>query len=151
MNQNIRKIVQILAIIVVALLVVNFGYQIWRKMHPSAGGHPCDIQTTLTCTTRMSNNQAVSLSISPQPIKANQLTTATIIFSNIGPVVAQLRVYPVNATLQPQQVLPLTITNNVATVNFTVPNGVEAPRWVALITFQVGNTATAVPFRFELR
>lgn len=151
MNTSSRRGIQTIAIIVVALLVINFGYQVWRKMHPQVGGHPCDIQTTTTCTTKMNNGQAISLSVEPRPIQAGQETTATIHFTNLTPDLAQLRVYPVNATLQPQQVLPLTLNNGVATIQFTVPEGIEAPRWVALVTFQVGTTATAVPFRFVPR
>lgn len=151
MKNPSRTAIQTLAIIVVALLVINFGYQIWRKMHPTVGGHPCDIQTSATCTTKMNNGQAVSLSVSPRPIQAEQTITATITFTNLVPDKAQLRVYPVNADLQPQQVLPLTIQDGVATLQFSIPSGIDAPRWVALVTFQVGTTATAVPFRFVLK
>jgi hypothetical protein len=151
MNDSSRRAIQKIAIVVVALLVINFGYQIWRKMHPQVGGHPCDIQSTVTCNTKMNNGQAISLSVNPRPIQVEQDITATIRFTNLIPNLAQLRVYPVNATLQPQQVLPLTINNGVATVKFSVPSGVDAPRWVALVTFQVGTTATAVPFRFVVK
>ncbi len=148
MNFAKRRGIQIFAILVVAALVVNFGYQIWRKMHPQVGGHPCDIQVMATCTTKMNNGQAISFSVKPRPIQTEKASTATITFVNLVPDQAQLRIYPVNTTLQPQQVLPLTIQNGIATVTFTVPSGITAPRWVALVTFQVGTTATAVPFRF---
>lgn len=150
MNQKLKRSIQSIAIIVVVLLVLNFGYQIWTKMHPVVGGKPCDIQTTKTCTTQMNNGQAVSFSVDPKPIRETQGTTATITLTNIIPDKAQLLVYPVNNSLQPQQLFPLTFNKGIATVTFTVPSGISAPKWVALVTLQVGITATAIPFRFVL-
>lgn len=150
MNQTLKRSIQFIAIIVVVLLVLNFGYQMWTKMHPTVGGKPCDIQTTKTCTTQMNNGQAVSFSVSPRPIREEQSTTATITLTNITPDKARLLVYPVNNDLQPQQLFPLTFTKGVTTVTFTVPSGISAPKWVALVTLQMGTTVTAIPFRFVL-
>ena len=150
MNQTLKRSIQSIAIIVVVLLVLNFGYQIWTKMHPTVGGKPCDIQTTKTCTTQMNNGQAVNFSVSPRPIREEQSTIATITLTNIIPDKAQLLVYPVNNNLQPQQLFPLTFSKGVATVTFTVLSGISAPKWVALVTLQMGTTVTAIPFRFVL-
>ncbi|MFN7098671.1 MAG: hypothetical protein ACK4PR_14115, partial [Gammaproteobacteria bacterium] len=74
------RIAQVIGIIGVSLLVINFVYQLWRVHivnQNKTTANLCDLQVG-SCTKQLPNNQAITFSITPTPIQTDSPSQVTV-------------------------------------------------------------------------
>jgi hypothetical protein len=142
---------QIIGIIGITILLVNFGYQLWRQHNARATQALCDIQKT-SCTKHLPNNATLALTITPRPIKLNTDLTVSVTITQLHPDAVALFLFPIPATKPATAPIVLQQDNNgiytgVARLNST---GVANQHWVAMVMLKNGTQQISAPFQFTV-
>jgi hypothetical protein len=148
------KTLQLIGIIGLTLLVVNFIYQI---LHRSANNPQktvnalCDLQQG-PCSKILNTGGMFTLNITPRPIKPNTPLYIQVKLTDLQPQAVSLFLFPVGSTQPAASPILLSAQSDgeysgQASINDT--NGTQQS-WVAMVNINLGEQQISAPFRFEI-
>ncbi len=149
------KILQLVGIVGLTLLVVNFIYQMMHRNTNSTQqtvNTLCDLQTG-PCGKVLPNNATLQLELSPRPIQANTPLNIEVKLTNMTPKQVSLILFPVPATNPTTNPIMLTAQQNgeyvgQATITKT---GTANQSWVAMVNINLGEQQISAPFKFQIQ
>jgi hypothetical protein len=149
------RIAQLIGIIGVSLLVINFIYQLWRlhaNNEAKTAVNICNLQVG-SCSKHLPNNQTLTLSITPIPIQSNNTSTATVTLKGMTPEHVAVIVFPYPATKPASKPIMLTLQQDGTYVGnvFIKKTSSAKQKWVAMVVLQNGNQEISAPFQFEVK
>lgn len=143
---------QFVGIIGITLLLVNFGYQLWRHQTNNAKDSIqalCDIQKT-SCVKHLPKNATLALSVTPRPIKADTDLTIQVNITQLHPDAVALFLFPIPATKPATAPIALQQESSGAytgTARIT-STGIANQHWVAMVMLKNGTQQISAPFQF---
>jgi hypothetical protein len=147
------RIAQMIGIIGVSLLVINFFYQL-ITLHEKNIAHTalstCNLQAG-SCTKQLPDQQQLTIRVSPTPMTPNQPIDTTVSVKGMNPEQVALLLFPYPAKGSPSK--PTLLSKNsegLYTGTFVLtPSATEDKQeWIALVIVKAGSKEISVPFKF---
>lgn len=148
------RIAQMIGIVGVSILVINFFYQVWHihsAKEVGVAAHLCNLQTS-SCEKTLPNNRSLTLSITPQPIVPATPLTVSVKLTNMKPDHVAIVVFPYPATGSPAKPIMLKRdTKDSYTGSITIAKTAnDKQRWIAMVVMESGTERISVPFPFDV-
>lgn len=149
------RIAQLIGIIGVSLLVINFIYQMWRihtNNQAKSSVNICNLQLG-SCSKQLPNNQILTVRITPTPIQANATSTVTVTLQGPTPdhVAVLVFPYPVNQPATKPLMLIKQADGTYTGSVFIKKTTSMKQKWIAMVILQNGDQQISAPFEFEIQ
>lgn len=152
-KSSTRKTFQWIGLIVILLLIANFGYQLYKRnsiKNQYASQSDCDIQKQ-SCTINMRNNMSVILDITPKPFHTNELVTVTATIKGMMPENVSIFSFPKGQTIQAKPISLESTAPDQFTASYTIPKTESSNhQWVLMLIMQAKGQSYALPFHFKI-
>lgn len=148
------RVAQVIGILGVSLLLINFVYQMTRihaRSEQKENTSVCNLQTD-NCTRHLQGDRAVTLSLTPRPIVPGTPLAVSVELKNMSADRVALFVFPYPATEPASKPLLLKKTGKASyTGQISIKKTATAEqKWIALVVLDNGTQQTSIPYRFTI-
>ncbi len=155
MSSGAKKL-RVIGVIVIMLLVANFGYQVWERYYAMAtpqhvSREPCDLQDK-ACRIYMPDGQMIQFDIHPRNISAEEPLDFAVNIANINANNVHFSLFALdNKEIQPQHRVMEKYSKHRYRAQATLNHSnQDNEQWLAIIIIETDDGDIAAPYKFQL-
>lgn len=152
-RRSAQKKLAIVGGVVIALLVINFGYQLWRHYYakPQAiSEQKCDLHSS-PCTIILPKNRSITFGIEPKTIPVGKTIKMNVALANIKAEKVAVFLLALKTNQQNKQFM-MSSNDGINYSAETTLNKTANPnqQWMAMVVARTKDETIGIPFKFNV-